>query len=97
MSTPGADDGLTGVPVQAAVLRATAHLLELLGEFFANADPAIHLSLGSYLIDRHGEETTTDSIAEAVLMLNDVSDAAELLHALAGDYYRGNGTAPDQR
>jgi hypothetical protein len=91
----GSDHGLTEVPVQAAVLRATANLLELLDGFLATADPAIQLSLGCYLIDRHGDEAT-DSITEAVIMLNDLSDAAELLHALAGDYHRGNGATPDQ-
>ena len=83
MNTP--DSGLVRVPVQAAVLRATANLLELLGGFLTTTDPAVHLSLGSYLIDRRCEQATTDSIAEAVLMLSDLTDAAALLHTLAGD------------
>jgi hypothetical protein len=91
------DHSPTEVPVQAAVLRATAHLLELLGGFFATTDPAIQLSLGSYLIDRHSALAGTDSITEAVIMLNDLSDAAQLLKTLAGDYHRDNGAASDQQ
>lgn len=97
MSTPDPDDVLTEVPVQAAVLRATANLLERLGDFFTGTDPTIHIRLGSYLIDRYGEENTTDSITEAVIMLNELSDAAELLHALAGDYHPDTGATPDQQ
>jgi hypothetical protein len=97
MNTPDPDHGLTEVPVQVAVLRATAHLLELLSDFFTTTDPAIQLSLGSYLIDRHGGEATTDAIAEAVLMLNDLSDAARLLHTLAGDCHGGSGVTPDEQ
>ena len=97
MRTPQPDDGLTEVPVQAAVLRATAHLLDLLGDFFAHTDPAIQISLGAYLIDRQRDEAATDAITEAVLMLNDLGEAAELLHALAGDYHPGDSTGSDQQ
>ena len=96
MNTPDPDRDVTEVPVQAAVLRATAHLLELLGGFFTT-DPAIQLSLGAYLIDRQGPEVDTDSITEAVTMLKDLSDAAGLLQALAGNYSRGNGAASEQQ
>ena len=86
------DPDLTEVPVKAAVLRATANLLELVIGFFATTDPAIHLSLGSYLIDRRYDEATTDSITEAVVMLSDLSAAANLLHTFAGDNPSGDGT-----
>ena len=94
MSSPDSDDALNEVPVHPAVLRATAHLMELLSDFFTT-DPAIQISLGTFLIDHHGAHATTDPIAEAVIMVSDLSDAAELLHALAGDY--NTGTAPDQQ
>lgn len=83
MSDP--DRHLTEVPVHAAVLRATADLLELLGDFITETDPVIRTRLGCYLIDRYGEENTTDSLTEAVVMLGELGEAADLLHALAGD------------
>ena len=85
MSDPGTDHHLVEVPVHAAILRATADLLELLGDFFAETDPVIRTRLGCYLIDRYGEENTTDSLTEAIVMLGELGEAAELLHALAGD------------
>ena len=96
MSSPDSDDVLTEVPVQAAVLRATAGLLELLGEFFTATDPTILSRLGTFMIDRHGKENTTDTLTAALVMLGELSDAAELLHALAGDYHPGIAAAPDQ-
>jgi len=83
MNTPDPGHDLVEVPIKAAVLRATAHLLELLSGFFDTTDPAVQLSLGCYLIDRQDEEATTDSITEAVVMLSDLSDAADLLNAFA--------------
>jgi hypothetical protein len=79
------DRGLAEVPVHAFVLRTTADLLDLLRGFFAEADPVIRTRLGCYLIDRYGEENTTDSLTEAVVMLGQLGEAADLLHALAGD------------
>lgn len=83
MSDPDRD--LVEVPVHAFVLRTTADLLELLGDFFAEADPVIRTRLGCYLIDRYGEENTTASVIAAVVILGELSEAAQLLHALAGD------------
>jgi hypothetical protein len=97
VSNSDPDDVLTEVPVQAAVLRATAGLLELLGDFFTDTDPTVRTKLGTYLICRYGEENTTDGITEAVVMLGELSDAAELLHALAGDYHPDNVATPDQQ
>ena len=85
MSDPGTDHHFVEVPVHAAILRATADLLELLGDFFAETDPMIRTRLGCYLIDRYGEEDTTDSVTEAIVMLAELGEAAELLHTLAGD------------
>lgn len=85
MSDPDNDYHLAEVPVYTAVLRATADLLELLGDFFAETDPVIRTRLGCYLIDRYGEENTTDSVTETIVLLDELSEAAELLHALAGD------------
>jgi hypothetical protein len=84
MPAPDFDHDLPEVPVHAAVLRATANLLELLGGFFTS-DPAFQLGLGSYIIDRHGEANGSDLIKEAVVMLSDLGDAADLLHKLADD------------
>ena len=95
MSDPGTDDALVDVPVHAAVLRATADLLDLLSDFFTGTDPATRTRLGSYLVDRYGQENTTDPVTEAAVMLEELSEAAELLHALAGDYTLGTGADPE--
>ena len=79
------DDAFVEIPVHAAVLSATADLLDLLRDFFTSTDPATRTQLGYYLIDHHGDATITDSAIEAAVMLQELSDAAELLHALAGD------------
>jgi hypothetical protein len=79
------DRHLAEVPVHAAVLHATADLMEILRDFFAEADPGVRIRLGAFLIERYGEENTTDTGTEALVMLGELGDAAELLHALAGD------------
>lgn len=83
MTDPATDDALVEVPVHAAVLRATADLLDLLNDFFTGADPATRTQLGRYLVDRHGQDNTTDSTTEAVVMLAELAEAAELLHTLS--------------
>ena len=66
-----------------AVLDATADLLNLLSDFFTGTDSATRPRLGGFLVDRYGPENTTDSVTEAAVLLDQLSDAAELLHALA--------------
>jgi hypothetical protein len=83
-------DALTEVPVHAAVLDATADLLDLLSDFFTDTDHATRSRLGCFLVDRYGQENTTDSVTEAAVMLDQLSEAAELLHALAD-----HGPGPD--
>jgi hypothetical protein len=83
VSEPGPADAFTEVPVHAAVLDATADLLDLLSGFFTDTDPATRTRLGCYLVDRYGLENTTDSVTEAAVLLGQLSEAAELLHALA--------------
>ncbi|MFD1364694.1 hypothetical protein [Actinoplanes sichuanensis] len=84
MNDPSPADALTEVPVHAAVLDATVDLLDLLSDFFTSTDPATRSRLGCFLVDRYGHENTTDSITEAAVLLEQLSQAAELLHALAG-------------
>jgi hypothetical protein len=86
VTTPEPDNLLTEVPVQAEVLRASAALLELLSGFFTT-DPAACASLGTYLTHRRSEDNTTDTSVQAALALEELHDAAELLHALAGDFH----------
>ena len=69
--------------VHAAVLDATADLLGLLSGFFTGTDSATRSQLGCFLVDRYGPENTTDSVTEAAILLEQLSEAAELLHALA--------------
>ena len=78
------DHQTADVPVHADALRATADVLDLLGGFFAETDPLIRARLGCYLIDQHGEEDATDPVTEAVVFLDELGGAADLLHALAG-------------
>lgn len=87
MSEPGPDDALTEVPVHAAVLDATADLLDLLSGFFTSTDPETRSRLGCFLVDRYGPENTTDSVTEAAVLLEQLSEAAELLHALTDQDY----------
>ena len=89
MTTPEPDDLLTEVPVQAEVLRASAALLEFLSGFFTT-DRAACASLGTYLANRRSEDNTTDTRVQAALVLEELDDAAELLHALAGDFHPHN-------
>ena len=91
MSDPRPDDALTEVPVHAAVLDATAGLLNLLSDFFAHTDTAARARLGCFLVDHYGEANTTDSVTEAAVLLEQLSEAAELLHALADRSGAGNG------
>jgi hypothetical protein len=80
-----ADDYFTEVSVYAGVLRCTAEQLEWLGEFFAVTDPVVRTHLGSYLMTRSSDEDTSDLATEAALTLADLTEAADLLRALAGD------------
>jgi hypothetical protein len=95
VTDPATDDALVEVPVHAAVLRATADLLDLLNNFFTGADPVTRTRLGCYLVDRSGDQNTTDSTIEAAVMLVELSEAAELLHTLAGNDRPDTAADPD--
>jgi hypothetical protein len=56
--------------------------------------PGDRTRLGSYLIDCHDEEDTANAVTEAPIVLEQPSEAAELLHALASS--DNIGAAPDQ-
>jgi hypothetical protein len=81
-------DPFTEVPVHAGILHATADLLDVLGDFLTHAAATTRAQLGSYLIDHHDTDTTTDPATAAAIMLADLDEAADLLHTLA------NGTNP---
>jgi hypothetical protein len=89
MTTTSTTDHFTEVPVEAGILRAAADLLDLFQDFFTDADPAVRARLGRYLIARHNEEDTTDAGTEAAILIGQLTEAADLLHTLAGD--------PDER
>jgi hypothetical protein len=78
-------DDFTEVPVHAGILRANADLLDLFQEFFTDADHALRVQLGRYLIARHNEEDTTDAGTAAAILIGELTEAADLLHTLAGD------------
>jgi hypothetical protein len=88
-ATPTADD-FTEVPVYAGILRANADLLDLFQEFFTDAEPAVRAQLGRYLIARCNAEDTTDPATEAAILIGELTEAADLLHTLAG-----GGNNPD--
>jgi hypothetical protein len=74
----------TEVPVTAGVLHATADLLELLGEFLTGVDPAVRLQLGRFLAARAPDEDP-DPVMEAAIVTRELTEAADLLHTLAGE------------
>lgn len=84
MPTGPAVAAFTEVPAAVGVLHATADLLQLLGEFLAGADTAVPLQLGRFLAAATPDEDPDPAI-EAAIMLRELTEATELLHALAGD------------
>jgi hypothetical protein len=72
----------TKVPVAAGVLHATADLLELLDEFCA--DTGVRAQLGRFLVAR-APDTDPDPSMEAAIVARELTEAADLLHTLAGD------------
>jgi hypothetical protein len=80
---PGTGIGpITQVPVYVGILRATAELLELLGEFLANADAAVRTQLGRFIVGRQPD--STDPAVEAAIAMQELTEAADLLRALTG-------------
>jgi hypothetical protein len=75
-------DPFTEVPVAAGVLTSTAQLLEQLAEFF-DTNPAARKQLGYYMAVRNAD--AEDPSTEGVLTVCQLTDAAELLSALAGE------------
>jgi hypothetical protein len=45
----------------------------------------VRARLGRYLIARHNAEDTTDAATEAAILIGELTEAADLLHSLAGD------------
>ena len=84
--TPVGYDPFAEVPVAVGVLRATAHLLDLLAEFLAGADPAVGIFLGRFVI---AGQPDADPAVEAAIVVQELTEAADLLHALAGDGHSG--------
>jgi hypothetical protein len=75
----------TEVVVFAGTPHAMAETLELLHEFFSDAAPAVRTLLGRFLIACHPDENTGDPSMEVTILLNELNEAADLLHALSGD------------
>lgn len=71
----------TEVAVYTGILRATAELLELLGEFFSGADSAVRTQLGQFIASRQ-PDLGLPAIATAIT-LHELTEAADLLHTLA--------------
>jgi hypothetical protein len=71
--------------VYVGILHATAEALELLYDFFSNAEPTVRIHLGRFLTSCHPDEDTGDPGMEANILLNDLTETADLLHALADD------------
>ena len=80
---PGTDIGqFTEVPIFAGVLRPTAELLHLLGEFFTDTDAEVRSQLGRFMADRQPD--SGDPAIEAAITIQELTEAADLLHTLAG-------------
>ena len=93
-STPAGYDPFTEVPVAVGVLHATARLLHLLAEFLTEADPAVRTFLGRFVIADQPDADATTPAVEAAIVLDELTEAADLLHALAGDgHTRGEAGA----
>ena len=73
----------TEVVAHAGILHATAETLELLHDFFSDVDPAVRTHLGRFLIARHPDEDTGDLRMEASILLNELTETADLLQTLA--------------
>jgi hypothetical protein len=80
-----ATDYFTQVAVHAGILHATAETLELIHDFFNHADPVLCVHLGRFLIARRPDDDIGDPTMEAIILLNELSEAADLLQALAGE------------
>jgi hypothetical protein len=78
------DGFFTEVPVYPGILDATADTLELLHDFFTDTDPAMRTRLGRFLVARQPDEDAGDPSMEAHLLLHELTEAADLLHTLAG-------------
>lgn len=76
---------LTEVTVAAGVLQTTAQLLAQLAEFF-DMHPAARAQLGYFLAAR--DEHTSDAAIEGIVTVGELTEAAELLDALAGTNVR---------
>jgi hypothetical protein len=71
---------LAGVPVAAVVLRATADLLDLLGEFFTRRPG--HPQQAGPVHRQPRPDHDYDPTIEANLTLHEVAETADLLHTL---------------
>jgi hypothetical protein len=83
MSTTSADGAPAEVGVPAAVLHSAADLIDVLAGFLTDADPATRTQLGSHLIAHRDVAGTRNPAIAATIMLAQLDEAAELLHALA--------------
>ncbi len=83
--TDSADTFFAEVSVYVGVLLATAAMVELLHDYFAASDPALRTDLGRYLIARNPDEDTGDPTMEANILLQGLTETAELLYAVVGD------------
>ncbi|MDT5023968.1 MAG: hypothetical protein QOE61_394 [Micromonosporaceae bacterium] len=79
---------VTEVLVHGGILHATAETLELLHDFFSDTDPVVRIQLGRFLIAYRAEQDTGDPCIEAAILLYELTEAADLLHTLAGDTVR---------
>jgi hypothetical protein len=82
---PAGFDPFAEVPVAVGVLDAAARLLDLLAGFLAGADPAVRACLGRFVIAGRPDAGVTTAAFEAAIVVYELTEAADLLHGLAGD------------
>lgn len=83
MPSTGADHAPAEVGVPAAVLHSAADLIDVITGFLTDADPATRTQLGSHLITHRDIDGTRNPAIAATIMLAQLGEAADLLHALA--------------
>ena len=84
----------TEVPVYRGILLASAEQLELLAEFLTTTDPVVRVHLGQFLIAHDNDEDATTPGMEAAILINELTEAADLFRAIAGDYLDTHDPTP---
>jgi hypothetical protein len=84
----------TEVQIYRGILLASTEQLELLAEFLTTTDPVVRAHLGQFLIAHDNDQDATNPGIEAAILINELTEAADLLRAITGDYPDTDDPAP---